>query len=100
MVLRTLFTLLLALSWLHLETRAKADDAAKLPNVIVVMADDLGIGDLSATNPECKIKTPHLQQMADEGLTFFTGTRIGEVETLAAAIWWPTLLMCGSSFPS
>lgn len=70
MVLRTLFTLLLVLSWLHLETRAKADDAAKLPNVIVVMADDLGIGDLSATNPECKIKTPHLQQMADEGLTF------------------------------
>lgn len=34
------------------------------------MADDLGIGDLSATNPDCKIKTPHLQRMADEGLTF------------------------------
>ncbi len=40
------------------------------PNVIVVMADDLGIGDVSPTNPECKIKTPKLQQMADEGLTF------------------------------
>ena len=43
--------------------------AAK-PNVIVVMADDLGIGDVSPTNADCKIKTPHLQKMADEGLTF------------------------------
>ena len=31
------------------------------PNVIVVMADDLGIGDVSPTNPDGKIKTPHLR---------------------------------------
>lgn len=43
--------------------------AAK-PNVILVMADDLGIGDISPTNPNCKIKTPTLQKLADEGLTF------------------------------
>ena len=41
------------------------------PNVIFVLADDLGIGDLSPTNANCKIKTPHLQKMADEGITFF-----------------------------
>lgn len=40
------------------------------PNVIVVMADDLGIGDISPTNPNGKIKTPHLQGLADEGITF------------------------------
>jgi len=40
------------------------------PNVIVVMADDLGIGDVSPTNPDCKIRTPRLQKMADEGITF------------------------------
>ena len=40
------------------------------PNVIFVLADDLGIGDISPTNPDCKIKTPHLQKMADEGITF------------------------------
>ena len=34
------------------------------------MADDLGIGDVSPTNPDCKIKTPSLQTMADEGITF------------------------------
>lgn len=43
---------------------------AATPNVIVVMADDLGTGDISPTNPDCKIKTPHLQKMANEGLTF------------------------------
>ncbi len=47
-----------------------ATTAADHPNVIVVMADDLGIGDVSPTNPECKIKTPNLQAMADQGLTF------------------------------
>ncbi len=41
-----------------------------LPNVIFVLADDLGIGDISPTNPDCKIKTPNLQRLADEGLTF------------------------------
>ena len=40
------------------------------PNVIFVLADDLGIGDISPTNPDCKIKTPHLQKMAEEGITF------------------------------
>ena len=40
------------------------------PNVIFVLADDLGIGDVSPTNPDCKINTPHLQKMADQGITF------------------------------
>jgi arylsulfatase A len=44
--------------------------SAALPNVIVVMADDLGLGDVSPTNADCKIKTPNLQSMADTGLTF------------------------------
>ena len=44
--------------------------AADKPNVILVMADDLGIGDISPTNPKCKIPTPRLQQLADDGITF------------------------------
>ncbi len=44
--------------------------SAEKPNVIFVLADDLGIGDIAPTNPDCKIKTPHLQTMADEGITF------------------------------
>lgn len=38
--------------------------------MIFVLADDLGIGDVSPTNPDCKIKTPNLQKMAEQGLTF------------------------------
>lgn len=49
---------------------ANGTDRKGLPNVIVVMADDLGIGDISPTNPDCKIRTPHLQKMANEGVTF------------------------------
>ena len=61
-------TFLLALGAFLVPTLdAKADNT---PNVIFVLADDLGIGDLSATNPDCKIKTPHLQKMANEGITF------------------------------
>lgn len=43
---------------------------ASKPNVILIMADDLGIGDISPTNPDCKIKTPQLQKLANEGITF------------------------------
>ncbi len=61
-------TVLLTLSLFLFSTLvARADNA---PNVIFVLADDLGIGDLSATSQDCKIKTPHLQKMADEGITF------------------------------
>jgi len=42
--------------------------ADPLPNVIVVLADDLGIGDLGCYNPDSKIPTPHLDRLAREGI--------------------------------
>ncbi|MBN3584016.1 arylsulfatase [Algoriphagus aestuarii] len=42
----------------------------KLPNVIVILADDLGYGDIHAFNPEGKIPTPHIDQLAAEGMKF------------------------------
>ncbi len=39
------------------------------PNIILVMADDLGYGDV-AYNGNATVRTPHLDQMADEGLRF------------------------------
>lgn len=44
--------------------------AQDLPNIVVIYADDLGIGDLSCTNPEAAYKTPRLDRMAKEGLLF------------------------------
>lgn len=44
--------------------------AADRPNVIVILADDLGLGDLSCYNPESKIPTPHADRLASEGMRF------------------------------
>lgn len=40
------------------------------PNIIYVLADDLGYGDLEPFNPECKISTPNLNSLASEGMVF------------------------------
>ena len=40
------------------------------PNVIIIYADDMGYGDLNIQNPDSKIPTPNLDQLALEGLRF------------------------------
>ncbi|WP_431125772.1 sulfatase family protein [Flagellimonas flava] len=40
------------------------------PNIIFVLADDLGYGDITAFNENSKIKTPHLDMLAQEGMRF------------------------------
>lgn len=50
--------------------RAVAATAAK-PNIVILLADDLGYGDVHALNPERgKIKTPNYDRLAREGMTF------------------------------
>ncbi|MFR9675568.1 arylsulfatase [Streptomyces sp. TR06-5] len=44
---------------------------AKHPNVVVVLADDLGYGELGCYGQEL-IKTPRIDELADEGLRFTT----------------------------
>ncbi len=41
-----------------------------LPNVLVILADDLGYGDVGCFNPASEIATPHLDQLAAEGMRF------------------------------
>jgi arylsulfatase A-like enzyme len=40
------------------------------PNIVFILADDLGYGDLSCQNPNSKIQTPRLDQLASEGIRF------------------------------
>ena len=40
------------------------------PNVIFILADDLGYGDLSCLNPGSKISTPNIDRLARQGKTF------------------------------
>ena len=47
--------------------------AAERPNIIVILADDQGFGDLGANNPQSKIATPQLDALAKGGLRFTDG---------------------------
>ncbi len=40
------------------------------PNIVFILADDMGYGDLKAYNPESKISTPNLDALALGGMTF------------------------------
>ena len=44
--------------------------AAKQPHVVVILADDLGYGDVSSYNPESKIRTANIDRLATEGMRF------------------------------
>lgn len=44
--------------------------AADRPNIVILYADDMGYGDLGIQNPDSKIRTPHLDQLARDGLRF------------------------------
>ena len=43
---------------------------AARPNVIIVMADDMGYGDVGCYNSESKIPTPNIDQLAKQGMRF------------------------------
>ncbi len=40
------------------------------PNIVVILADDLGYGDVSSYYPEGKIQTPHIDRLAAGGMSF------------------------------
>lgn len=63
------------LFFLLLASLAKSQEAKK-PNIIFILADDLGYGDLGCYGQQ-KIKTPHIDQLANSGMKltqFYTNT--------------------------
>ena len=40
------------------------------PNIVIIMADDFGVGDIQAHYPENKIPTPHLDRLVRQGMSF------------------------------
>ena len=48
--------------------------ARAAPNIVWIMADDMGFGEVGsfpATSAVGRIRTPHLDQLADSGLKFY-----------------------------
>jgi arylsulfatase A-like enzyme len=60
---------LLLMGWLTYLTDAVAQSIPK-PNVIIILADDMGYGDVAILNPNAKTRTPHIDAMASMGMTF------------------------------
>jgi len=47
-----------------------AADRRKLPNIVLILTDDLGYGDVACYNAESKVPTPHMDRLAAQGMRF------------------------------
>ena len=50
--------------------KANAARKQKRPNIVFILADDMGYGDIQALNPKSRIPTPRLNKLANEGVAF------------------------------
>ena len=57
---------LYVLLWVGLNLEARD----RLPNIVVILADDMGYGDAGCYNPKSKSPTPFINRMAREGMLF------------------------------
>ena len=78
--------------------------SGRLPNIVYILADDLGYGDLRCYNKDSKIPTPSMDRLATEGRRFLdahtgssvcTPTRYG---ILTGRYCWRTRLKKGGIF--
>ena len=47
-----------------------ADHHEAKPNIVLILADDLGYGDVGCYNPEAKAPTPNIDRLASDGMRF------------------------------
>ncbi|MCA9228447.1 MAG: sulfatase-like hydrolase/transferase, partial [Planctomycetales bacterium] len=62
----------LATGWLVADVSVAGEsdgDAARRPNVVVILVDDLGFGDLGCQGAE-DLRTPHVDRLMSQGLRF------------------------------
>ncbi len=75
--------------------------ASTKPNIIFILADDQGFGDVSALNVKSKIPTPNIDRIANEGMIFSDGHSSSSVCTptryslLTGRYHWRTRLQSG-----
>ena len=62
---------ILIITLLILNYSCKNNQKSDKPNIIYILADDLGYGDLSIYNKNSKIFTPNIDSIGDEGMVFY-----------------------------
>ena len=62
--------LLIACFALPASWSASAADSPARPNIVYILCDDLGYGDVKCLNPEGKIPTPNMDRLAAAGMRF------------------------------
>ncbi|WOO39609.1 arylsulfatase [Rubellicoccus peritrichatus] len=73
----------------------------KKPNIVYILADDLGYGDISVNNPGSKINTSHIDTVAEAGIRFTEAHSSSAVCTptrysiLTGRYCWRTMLKQG-----
>ena len=76
--LSTYWLVSLLVAFLSCQPNHQDSEATSLPNIIFIMADDLGYGDIEPYG-QSFIRTPHLSTLASEGMTFtqfYAGTAV------------------------
>ena len=67
---KLLITWAVSISMLFTAGLAFAGEGTGTPNILVILADDLGYGDVGCYNPESKVPTPNLDRLAKDGMRF------------------------------
>ena len=67
---RSIVENVLACLWIAILSISTSAFGEQLPNIVYILADDLGYGDLGCYNKDSKIPTPRLDQLATEGMRF------------------------------
>lgn len=98
MILRMRKFLVIPVIALLFSSCSTEEPVSREPNIILILADDLGYGDISAFNPASKIISPNIDIIATDGMTFRdahsgsstgTGSRYG---ILTGRYFWRTEL--------
>lgn len=71
----------IALAGALLGTLSLAAQKQKAPNIIFILADDMGYGDVAALNENGKIKTPNIDRIAHQGVVFTDAHSSSSVST-------------------
>ncbi len=57
----------------------KPSQSQDRPNIVFILADDMGYGDVGAYNPDANVATPHIDRLATQGMRFTDAHASGSV---------------------